>query len=95
MFTGKKYEPVAKSQLKKVTKLWKQELRKAADKERRDKEAAEATRKKAEEARKVVIEQDKTLPEAERIKIDQGNEYREKRVKVGIIAHTILCVFYR
>ena len=75
-----------------MTKLWKQELRKAADKERRDKEAAEATRKKAEEARKVVIEQDKTLPEAERIKIDQGNEYREKRVKVGIIAHTTRCV---
>ena len=57
-------------------------------------EAAEATRKKAEEARKVVIEQDKTLPEAERIKIDQGEEYREKRVKVGNIAYTITCKCY-
>merc|ERR1719412_296522 len=36
--SGKKYEPVAKSQLKKMTKLWKQEVRKAADKEKRDKE---------------------------------------------------------
>ena len=77
-----------------MTKLWKQEVRKAADKEKRDKEAAEATRKKAEEARKVVIEQDKTLPEGERIKIDQGKEYREKRVKVGIIACTIPCICY-
>ena len=34
---------VAKSQLKKMTKLWAQEVRKAAEKEKRDAEAAEAT----------------------------------------------------
>merc|ERR1719412_2220946 len=44
--SGKKYEPVAKSQLKKMTKLWAQEIRKAAEKQKRDAEAAEATRKK-------------------------------------------------
>ena len=53
--SGKKYEEVAKSQLKKMTKLWQQEVRKAADKAKRDAEAAEATAKRAEEARKITI----------------------------------------
>merc|ERR1712141_205319 len=60
--SGKKYEPVAKSQLKKMTKLWAQEVRKAAAKEKKDAEDAEATRLRAEEAMKVLIEEDKTLP---------------------------------
>ena len=79
---GKKYEVVAKSQLKKMTKLWAQEIRKAAEKEKRDAEAAEATRKRAEEAKKIVIEENKSLEPAVRIKIDQGEKHREKRVKV-------------
>ena len=88
-YIGKIYEPAAKSQLKKNTKLWQQEVRKAEDKARRDADAAEATRKKAEEARKVTIVEDKSLPPATRIKIDRGQEYRDKRVKVS--PKTVIC----
>ena len=80
--SGKKYEQAAKSQLKKMTKLWLQEVKKAAEKEKREAEAAEATRKKAEEAKKVVIKEDQSLPPSVKIKIKQGNENRDKRVKV-------------
>ena len=82
MFSGQLYEPVAKSQLKKMTKLWQQEVRKAEEKAKRDAEAEEATRKKAEEAKKVTIEQDASLPAAERTKISHGEKFRGKRVKV-------------
>ena len=53
--SGKLYEEVAKSQLKKMTKLWQQEVRKAAEKAKRDAEAAEAQAKRAEEAKKITI----------------------------------------
>ena len=85
LFQGKKYEPVAKSQMKKMTKLWNQEVRKAAEKQKKDAEAAEATRKRAEEAKKIVIEENKSLTPAVRIRIDQGKEHREIRVKVMLL----------
>ena len=79
---GKKYEPVAKSQLKKMTKLWAQEVKKAKEKQKRDADAAEATRKRAEEAKKIVIKEDSSLPTPVKIKIFQSHENRERRVKV-------------
>ena len=69
--------------MKKMTKLWAQEIRKAAEKQKRDAEAAEATRKRAEEAKKIVIEENKSLTPAVRIKIDKGKEHRGTRVKVS------------
>ena len=81
---GKLYEPVAKSQLKKMTKLWQQEVRKAEEKAKRDAEAEEATRKKAEEAKKISIAEDASLPAAERTKISHLEALRGKRVKVNI-----------
>ena len=66
-----------------MTKLWAQEVRKAAEKEKRDAEAAEATRKRAEEAKKIVISEDKSLSPAVKIKINQGKDHREKRIKVN------------
>ena len=79
---GQKYEVVAKSQLKKMTKLWQQEVRKAAERAKKEAEAAEATAKKAEEAKKITISEDKSLPEAKRVRISQGGEFRSQRVKV-------------
>ena len=38
-----------------MTKLWQQEVRKAAEKAKRDAEAAEAQAKRAEEAKKITI----------------------------------------
>ena len=75
---------MAKSQLKKMIKLWQQEVRKAEEKAIRDAEAAEATRKKAEEAKKIIIVQDSSLPAAEKMKIVHGEEFRGKRVKVKL-----------
>ena len=80
--SGQLYEVVAKSQLKKMTKLWQQEVRKAADKAKRDAEAAEAQAKRAEEAKKVTIEEDKSLPAAKKIKISKGQDFRGERIKV-------------
>jgi len=83
LFPGKLYEVVAKSQLKKAIKLWQQEVRKAEEKSKRGAEAEEATRKRAEEAKKVTIVQDSSLPPAQRIRVKQGEDFRGKRVKVN------------
>ena len=53
--SGQLYEVVAKSQLKKMTKLWQQDVRKAAERAKKEAEAAEATAKRAEEAKKITI----------------------------------------
>ena len=74
---------MAKAQLKKMTKLWAQEVRKAAAKEKKDAEDAEATRLRAEEAKKVVIVENNTLQPAIKIKINRGDKYRKQRVKVS------------
>ena len=79
---------MAKSQLKKMTKLWQQEVRKAEEKAKRDAEAEEATLKKAEEAKKISIAEDSSLPAAERTKISHLEAMRGKRVKVGIPKNT-------
>jgi len=79
---GQKYEVVAKSQLKKMTKLWQQEVRKAEQRAKKEAEDAEAQAKRAEEAKKITIEQDKSLPEAKRIRINQGVDCRDQRIKV-------------
>merc|ERR1711988_543009 len=79
---GQLYEVVAKAQLKKQTKIFAQEQRKMADREKKEKEEAEAQAKRAEEARKITIEEDKTLAEAKRIRILQGENHRDQRVKV-------------
>jgi asparaginyl-tRNA synthetase len=81
---GKVYDVVAKSQIKKMTKMWAQETRKAEDKVKRDAEALEAQKKRAEEAKKVTIEEDKSLPKAERLKIRALSDARGKRVQVRL-----------
>lgn len=67
-----KYEPAAKSQMKKIQKIWDREMRKAAEKSKKDEEDAEKRIKNLEEAKKIVIEEDKTLPAALKIKILDG-----------------------
>merc|ERR1719414_1301997 len=65
---GKLYDVVAKSQIKKMTKLWKDEVKKADKKAKAEEEALEAQRKRAEEAKKITITEDATLPAAEEAK---------------------------
>ncbi|XP_046358872.1 asparagine--tRNA ligase, cytoplasmic-like [Haliotis rufescens] len=77
-----KYEVVSKSQVKKIQKIWQREQHKQADKSERD--AADAQRRdiNLEEARKVVLEMDKSLPEPKQIKIRSSVASRNMRVKI-------------
>lgn len=77
-----KYEAVSKSQLKKVSKIFKQQQYKSADKEKREKEDLEKRQKNLEEAKSISIKQDESLPAAKQIKIRDSVANRETRVKV-------------
>ncbi|KAL7641929.1 UNVERIFIED_CONTAM: hypothetical protein RMT77_007803 [Armadillidium vulgare] len=77
-----KFEPIAKSQLKKLTKMWKEECKKLEARKKKENEDAEKRAKLIEEAKKIQIKQDLSLPEAKVIKIRDGKEYRGQRVKI-------------
>lgn len=79
---GERYEPVSKSQKKKVTGLWQAEQKKLAKKADQEAEKAERREKNLEEAKKIVIEQDTSLPAPKQIKIRDSVANREVRVKV-------------
>jgi len=79
---GKKFDPIAKAQLKKVTKLWAQEVTKAQKRAKAEEEAREAQLKRAEEAKKVVIAEDPALEKAVKTKISGGQALRGARVQV-------------
>ncbi|KAK0178122.1 hypothetical protein PV328_002101 [Microctonus aethiopoides] len=78
----KKYEPAAKSQLKKVQKIWNREQYKNEGKQQKILEDDEKRTKNLEDAKAIVIEEDKSLPKAKRIKIKEGEQYREQRVNI-------------
>lgn len=69
---NQKYELIAKSQLKKVQKIWLRESYKENDAANKEKEDAEKRAKNLEEAKQIIIKEDKSLPEAKKIKINQG-----------------------
>eukprot|EP00794_Sanderia_malayensis_P010234 gene10234-11284_t len=77
-----KYEKISKSQLKKVTNMWKTEQKKALQKAEQEAQKALQREKNLEDARKVVIEEDKSLPQAKQVKIKELSENRDIRVKV-------------
>lgn len=79
---NKKFEEISKSQLKKVQKIWARENVKNAEKAKLEEEHAEQRLKNLEEAKKIVIEEDTSLPKAKPIKISQCKQYRDERVKV-------------
>ncbi|XP_076231819.1 asparagine--tRNA ligase [Calliopsis andreniformis] len=79
---GKKYELVSKSQLKKVQKIWVREQYKNEDKQKKLLEDEEKRLKNLEEAKTITIQEDDSLPPAIRIKIQQGVDYRNQRVKL-------------
>ncbi|XP_069137873.1 asparagine--tRNA ligase, cytoplasmic-like [Argopecten irradians] len=79
---GKVWEPVAKAQLKKQQKIWQREKNKSADKEKKEAEDAEKREKNLEEAKKIVITEDTSLPAAKQIKIRDSVANRDIRVKV-------------
>jgi asparaginyl-tRNA synthetase len=76
------YDAIAKAQLKKMTKLFGQDQRKAADRLKREAEKAIQHEKNLEEAKKNIIEEDKSLTEAKKIKIRNAKEHRDGRVRI-------------
>jgi len=78
----KKYEPASKSQLKKIQKIWIREQYKNEEKEKKLLEDGEKRLKNLEEAKTIVIEENKTLPEAKQIKIKQALDHRDQRIKL-------------
>ncbi|KAL1117817.1 hypothetical protein AAG570_004132 [Ranatra chinensis] len=75
---GKKFEPASKTQLKKNQKLFVRDGYKSADKEK----ATAKNEASLEDAKKIVIEEDKSLPKAKLIKIIKAKENRGTRVKI-------------
>ncbi|XP_021379582.1 asparagine--tRNA ligase, cytoplasmic-like [Mizuhopecten yessoensis] len=86
---GKTWEPVAKAQLKKQQKIWQREKNKSAEKDKKETEDAEKREKNLEEAKKVVITEDASLPAPKQIKIRDSLANRDVRVKVFGWAHRI------
>nr|QBH73667.1 aspartyl-tRNA synthetase [Brunneria borealis] len=86
---GKKYEPVAKSQLKKIQKIWVREHYKKADKAAQKEDDVVKRAKNMEEAKKIKITEDPSLPKAKLIKINQGKEHRNVRVKINGWVHRL------
>lgn len=69
---GKTYDVAAKSQLKKIQKIWVRESYKAADKAKAEEESADKRPTNLEEAKKIEIKEDPSLPKAKVIKIYEG-----------------------
>lgn len=86
---GVVYEPAAKAQLKKVTKLWAAEQRKKDAKTQREEDDAEKRSKNLEEAKKITIEENKSLPTAKLVKISQTGKHRDSRVKINGWVHRL------
>ncbi|XP_022223154.1 asparagine--tRNA ligase, cytoplasmic [Drosophila obscura] len=76
------FEPAAKSQLKKIQKLFVREGHKNAEKQQREAGDAEKRQQNLEEARKVKISEDPSWPVARKIRIMEGTDNRGSRVKV-------------
>jgi len=76
------FEVAAKSQLKKIQKLFVRESHKNAEKQQREADDAEKRQQNLEEARKVKITEDASLPVARKIRILEGTANRDSRVKI-------------
>ncbi|XP_033097020.1 asparagine--tRNA ligase, cytoplasmic-like [Anneissia japonica] len=86
---GQKWEDVSQAQRKKVGKIYAAEQRKQADREKKEAEKAEQRERNLEEARKVTIEEDPSLPKAELIKIRNAADKRDVRIKVNGWVHRL------
>lgn len=84
-----KFEPAAKSQLKKIQKIWLREANKNADKSKREEEDAKKRELNLEEARKIELKEDSSWPSANRIKIRDAVANRQVRIKVSGWVHRL------
>ncbi|KAJ7420093.1 hypothetical protein BTVI_22754 [Pitangus sulphuratus] len=78
----KRWAIISKSQMKNVKKLWHREQMKNEAKEKKEAEDLLRREKNLEEAKKVVIKNDPSLPEPKCVKINALEAYRGQRVKI-------------
>ncbi|XP_050079282.1 asparagine--tRNA ligase, cytoplasmic [Anopheles maculipalpis] len=76
------YEVAAKSQLKKIQKLWARDNLKGDKQKREEEEKAKNREQNLEEAKKVTIQEDPSWPAAKSIKITHGADNRGVRVRI-------------
>lgn len=84
-----KYAIAAKSQLKKVQKLWVRDAHKNVDRMRKDEEEQQKREQNLDEAKKILIKEDESWPVAKLIKIFDGSQYRGVRVKINGWIHRL------
>uniref|UniRef100_A0A2M4A203 Asparagine--tRNA ligase, cytoplasmic n=1 Tax=Anopheles triannulatus TaxID=58253 RepID=A0A2M4A203_9DIPT len=76
------FEVAAKSQLKKVQKIWQRDCMKGEKQKREEEEKAKNREQNLEEAKKITIQEDPSWPAAKLIKITQGAANRGVRIRV-------------
>ncbi|XP_050353147.1 asparagine--tRNA ligase, cytoplasmic-like [Nymphalis io] len=86
---GKQYDVAAKSQLKKITKIWSRECYKAVEKVKVDEENVEKRQQNLDEAKKIVLKEDPSLPKAKTVKILHSAEHRGERICVRGWVHRL------
>ncbi|XP_041971937.1 asparagine--tRNA ligase, cytoplasmic [Aricia agestis] len=86
---GKIYTVAAKSQLKKIQKIWVRENYKAAEKAKLEDENSEKRHQNLEEAKKIVLSEDPSLPKATLVKIFEASEHRGQRIRVHGWVHRL------
>ncbi|XP_076255248.1 asparagine--tRNA ligase, cytoplasmic-like [Rhynchophorus ferrugineus] len=84
-----KYEIASKSKFKKFQKIWIKENSKQSDVSEKEQEDLDKRAKNLEEAKKIIVAEDKLLPTPKRIKIIQAEDYHGKRVQIYGWAHRI------
>jgi len=77
-----KYEPISKAQLKKIRKFCEDEVRKENQKKTKELEDAARREKNLEEAKKIIITEDTSLPAAKPVKIKETSAEVTDRIKV-------------
>lgn len=80
--SSEQYEIAAKSQMKKIQKLWQRDKQKENSKSQKEEDDAKKREQNLDDARKVVITEDASLPAAKQIKIFDGPQHRGDRVKI-------------
>uniref|UniRef100_A0A0N4Z1V9 Asparagine--tRNA ligase, cytoplasmic n=1 Tax=Parastrongyloides trichosuri TaxID=131310 RepID=A0A0N4Z1V9_PARTI len=86
---AKCFEPATKTALKKSKARFEQEQRKLAKANEKQKADAEAAEKNIEEAKKIIIKEDESLPKAISIKLRDITQYVDKRIVVRGWVHRL------
>ncbi|ELU13362.1 hypothetical protein CAPTEDRAFT_148401 [Capitella teleta] len=79
---GETWSVIAKAQLKKLTKIFQQHMRKAESAKAKEDEDAQRRDKNLEEAKSITIEMDASLSAATQIKLRDAEKHREQRIKI-------------